>query len=130
MPEKTENTSKMNEELRRQRNQARRRMAELPSPSDDFAWRGLGQEKRADASRRRNTYRKVIARVDKLLGPDPKHAEKKTPAAKPTKETPGGTPGEKLIGKHVRKAAGLKPLMTTLQAAAKQGLKKKEKNQN
>lgn len=124
MPEKQDNTARMNEELRRQRNQARQRLGKLPE-SGGFDWKSLSQDKRVDVDRRRNTYRKVIARVDKLLGSDQKV---KTPAAQPKPK--GGTPGEKLIGKHVRKAAGLKPLMTTLQAAAKQGLKKKEKNQN
>jgi len=125
MAEKTENTARMNEELRRQRNQARQRLGKLPE-SGGLDWKSLSKEKRVDVDRRRSTYRKVIARVDKLLGPD--HPAK-TPKAPPS----GGkstTPGEKLIGKHVRKAAGLKPLMSTLQTAAKQGLEKKNQNTN
>lgn len=124
MPEKTENAGKMNEELRRQRNQARQRLGKLPA-SGGFDWKSLPQDKRVDVDRRRKTYRKVIARVDKLLGSDQKV---KTPAAQP--KAKGETPGDKFIGKHVRKAVGIEPLTTVLQEAAKQGLKKKEKNKN
>jgi hypothetical protein len=127
MPEKQDNTARMNEELRRQRNQARQKMGKLPE-SGGFDWKSLSQEKRVDVDRRRKTYRKVIARVDKLLGSDQK-TPAKAPAAKPKPKE--GTPGEKLIGKHVQKAAGLKPLIKTLQTAAEQGLKKKQNsNQN
>lgn len=128
MAEKTSSTEKTNEELRRQRDHARRSLEKLPEVGG-YDWKGLSREKRANVGLRRRTYQKVVARVDKLLGPD----TARTPKTSPPTKGKSPTPGDKLIGRHIRKAAGLKPLMTTLQAAAKQGLKKKEKekeNQN
>lgn len=121
MPEK-KNTAETHKELKWQRDQARERLEKLPQ-TGGFEGKSLSREKRASVNRQRGLYQKVIARADKILGDRPKS----TPPKKKAAPKKGQTPGDKYLGKPIRKATGLEALKTTLQEAAKQGLKKKNK---